>query len=853
MECRNCEVRQRQLYCRTCIKTHLRDFHSQHTHLSSDLKSIVANATASLNNVVEPARLARGRVAEIQFRVEELVAGLATARKDIERKRDRIRKLREDLAQRRRTLGAARMAVRPPSASSSTSSSSASTPTATAMNSPDISSFPSTLAALTSPILAYAAGTLAGTPVTAGPFLSTPNYNPSFPIPTDPSSANSTAPFVYQNTPFGNPYSHSTLTATPIPPSPAMSSLSHTLIRARSGLVQELVEVFNIVEVGGRPPIGGRKGTRGEWTIGPGLVFPVPGDIRRYPPDHINAVLTLTLHFINLLSFYLGVKLPFEIVWTGGKVGLGQPWIGAIKGGPIAENGAGSWARWYTKHPLHLSNSSNAVPVPPVAPLSPSSNADQQSTTTVSHADSGHRRIPSHNDPVPSPLKTRQESAPPQTSSTTASGSGSSSRSSTPTPTRRTSIFGSATALAAGVVGYATGGGRSRTMSALSNLSGRSTPLSNPELKSTPLGVDVAVGARRPLDVYDESPLGGDEMGFDEEEEELEKARKRALEEEEEREERAERALAESILAAMPLPAAAGLTAGRNERAVPVIKSASASGAGSVMYGTGRPSKASGSIHRSSTSSTGNSNAGSHSKTSSSQPSFTTGLAMLIYNVAYLGHTQGVDIPLNQGGEILSNLWRVCCAGEMGRWAHETSAYAYSIGGAGVVSPTGTTGVGISGPSPSAMERAPSTSSTASPPSNLVVHPPSSSSKPGANPSTNANANVHYLTHLAPPTPASFVMDFGQVLQVISSAHRERAKGVRVVSGRKGVSSFRGDKGDFGFGEGVEEEFVEVGSGGAGPWNSTANLNANAGKGTGRRSGEDEWDLVEGEEDDDGF
>lgn len=59
-----------------------------------------------------------------------------------------------------------------------------------------------------------------------------------------------------------------------------LSALSITLSRARSGLVQELVEVFNVVEVGGRPPIGGKAGTKGEWTIGD-LILPVPGDIRR--------------------------------------------------------------------------------------------------------------------------------------------------------------------------------------------------------------------------------------------------------------------------------------------------------------------------------------------------------------------------------------------------------------------------------------------------------------------------------------------------------------------------------------------------------------------------------------------
>lgn len=59
-----------------------------------------------------------------------------------------------------------------------------------------------------------------------------------------------------------------------------LSLLSDTLARARSGLVSELVEVFNIVEVGGRPPIGRKAGIKGEWTI-EGLVLPVPGDIRR--------------------------------------------------------------------------------------------------------------------------------------------------------------------------------------------------------------------------------------------------------------------------------------------------------------------------------------------------------------------------------------------------------------------------------------------------------------------------------------------------------------------------------------------------------------------------------------------
>ncbi|KIK91727.1 hypothetical protein PAXRUDRAFT_616855 [Paxillus rubicundulus Ve08.2h10] len=158
-----------------------------------------------------------------------------------------------------------------------------------------------------------------------------------------------------------------------------LQALSNALARARSGLVQELVEVFHVVEVGGRPPLGGKAGTKGEWTIGD-LILPVPGDIRRYPPDHINAVITHTIHFLGLLTFYLGVKLPFEIVWSGKKFGVGQPWIGAGKGGE-----SGSWAKWTTRHPLHLlsSSSSSSSPSSPTAPLPPSTSPAMSTSTAT--------------------------------------------------------------------------------------------------------------------------------------------------------------------------------------------------------------------------------------------------------------------------------------------------------------------------------------------------------------------------------------------------------------------------------------------------------------------------------------
>lgn len=59
-----------------------------------------------------------------------------------------------------------------------------------------------------------------------------------------------------------------------------LSLLTENLSQARRIFVEELLDVFDIVEVGGRPSMGGTKGTKGEWMIG-GLVLPVPGDMSR--------------------------------------------------------------------------------------------------------------------------------------------------------------------------------------------------------------------------------------------------------------------------------------------------------------------------------------------------------------------------------------------------------------------------------------------------------------------------------------------------------------------------------------------------------------------------------------------
>jgi hypothetical protein len=49
---------------------------------------------------------------------------------------------------------------------------------------------------------------------------------------------------------------------------------------------------------------------------------------------------------------------------------------------------------------------------------------------------------------------------------------------------------------------------------------------------------------------------------------------------------------------------------------------------------------------------------------------------MLLYNVCYLAYTQAFEIPLSQAGDVLSNLWAVCCSAELGRFANSRSPYA---------------------------------------------------------------------------------------------------------------------------------------------------------------------------------
>jgi len=118
-----------------------------------------------------------------------------------------------------------------------------------------------------------------------------------------------------------------------------LDTLSDRLCLARRGLALLLMEVFDL-----------RQTASGEATI-VGLPFPRPGDHRHVKPEQINGVLVHTLHFLQLLAYYLGIKLPFAVSFSGGHFLVGKPTIRAGTG----NTEDGDWVRWTVKQPLYVS------------------------------------------------------------------------------------------------------------------------------------------------------------------------------------------------------------------------------------------------------------------------------------------------------------------------------------------------------------------------------------------------------------------------------------------------------------------------------------------------------------------
>ncbi len=134
------------------------------------------------------------------------------------------------------------------------------------------------------------------------------------------------------------------------------------------------------------------------------------------------------------------------------------------------------------------------------------------------------------------------------------------------------------------------------------------------------------------------------------------------------------------------------------------------------------------------------------------QSSFTTALAMLLYDVSYLAWTQNVEVPLSQVGDVLSNLWSVCCSSELGRSVLSFSSFLSPLSFSDILT-FRTRELNIV----------------------LLTDRRSHESAP----------------LIPPPTPASFPLDFAQVLQATSVNPASRARASRVSAPTSSSSSSR--------------------------------------------------------------
>lgn len=263
----------------TYAPTSLTSFRQQITHVAADRDAHIAAAQRSLITTVDPARLRRAEVRNREDRVRDIWDGLAKVRKSNERGqtslfeasiwlnlvvvRDRIQRLRENLAARRRTLAAATSLTSYPSSSPSPHSTShtplpltpsgavggqlpvpAQQPVASVSpphgqptparsssilsrsSQPFPSSLPQGLRAVT------ARGVI--TPISASP----PSFSPFNRVSPPTLRSGSVVSSTDDN--FDRHIEEASFKST---------RLSDTVARARSGLVQELVEVFSVVEV----------------------------------------------------------------------------------------------------------------------------------------------------------------------------------------------------------------------------------------------------------------------------------------------------------------------------------------------------------------------------------------------------------------------------------------------------------------------------------------------------------------------------------------------------------------------------------------------------------------------------
>ncbi|ELU37302.1 Atg14 domain-containing protein [Rhizoctonia solani AG-1 IA] len=267
MECAICEHRQRRFICQACVRTHVRELRAQISKAGDERQVEVEKAAKLLGSGVEKERWARAETYALEASITAVKAELV-ARRVANQK------------------GAWRCA-----------------PTKNLKLARDF--LPSTV----SPSHTTSSNLAAG-----------PSQENTIPFATS-SSPPSTASRLSRLFPFPSASTVAPPSAPPPrrhkPPNPlteakqALSNVADALSEGRAALVRELAEAYELQEECRTGPGGQEEYI---WTLGR-MELPNIDDLPRFKPSLLHTTLYNALHFMRLTSFYLGVKLPFEIGW----------------------------------------------------------------------------------------------------------------------------------------------------------------------------------------------------------------------------------------------------------------------------------------------------------------------------------------------------------------------------------------------------------------------------------------------------------------------------------------------------------------------------------------------------------
>ncbi|KAJ1302991.1 hypothetical protein OPQ81_003283 [Rhizoctonia solani] len=344
MECPICEHRQRKFICQACVRIHVRELRAQISKAGDERQVEVEKAAKLLGSGVDKERWARAEKYALESNIKAVKAELVARRVANQKAKESVENKRRVLAERQENLKLALGFL--PSAASSSRAASSTAPGPSQEN--------------TIPF------------ATQSPPSTASRLSRLFPFPSSPAAVPQSPPPPRRHKP-PNPLNEA---------KQALSNVADALSEARAAMVRELAEAYELQEEC-------RVGPGGEeeyiWTLGR-MEIPAIDDLSRTKPSVLHTTLYNALHFIRLSSFYLGVKLPFEVGWgasstvsppfpslfipggegekletineDGGEsngstpVGVGTPWIVAGRG--LGGTADGGWGKYTTPLALHL-------------------------------------------------------------------------------------------------------------------------------------------------------------------------------------------------------------------------------------------------------------------------------------------------------------------------------------------------------------------------------------------------------------------------------------------------------------------------------------------------------------------